>query len=104
MHPGDYIQYDMQDKTISKNRVAPEIIDSWIFNKVIFDKTPVTEVLNHIQEVYGFGYVLKNKSLKEKFFTGALPADDLSLLLKALEEAFDLKIIKKDKTLSITFK
>jgi transmembrane sensor len=104
MHPGDYIQYDMQDKTISKNRVAPEIIDSWIFNKVIFDKTPVTEVLNHIQEVYGFGYVLKNKSLKEKFFTGALPADDLSLLLKALEEAFDLKIVKKDKTLSITFK
>jgi transmembrane sensor len=104
MHPGDYIQYDMLDKTISKMKVAPQIIDSWIFNKVIFDKTPVTEVFDHIKAVYGLGYVLKNKSLNEKSFTGVLPADDLSLLLKALEEAFNIKIIKKDKTLLITFK
>ncbi|MBK7635670.1 MAG: FecR domain-containing protein [Saprospiraceae bacterium] len=104
MHPGDYIQYDVLDKTISKNKVASQIIDSWVFNKVIYDKTPVTEVLNHIKAVHGWGYVLKNKSLKDKSFTGVLPADDLSLLLKALEEAFDIKIIKKDKTLLITFK
>jgi transmembrane sensor len=104
MHQGDYIQYDMLDKTISKMKVAPQIIDSWILNKVIFEKTPVTDVFDHIKAVYGLGYVLKNTSLHEKSFTGVLPADDLSLLLKALEEAFNIKIIKKDKTLLITFK
>jgi len=104
MHPGDYIQYDTRDKTISKNKVAPEMVDSWTFNKVVFEKTEFIEVLNHIKEIHGMEYILKDKSLKDKLFTGVLPADDLTLLLKALEETFDINIIKKDKTILITLK
>lgn len=104
MHPGDYIQYDVMDKTISKNKVAPEKIDSWTLNKVVFDKTPFSDVLSHLKDVHGLGAVLKNKSLLDKSFTGTLPADDLDLLLKALEEAFDINMSIKDNTLLITLK
>lgn len=104
LHPGDYIQYDTRDKTISKNKAAPEMIDSWTFNKVVFEKTAFIEVLNHIKEIHGIAYVLKDKSLKDKLFTGVLPANDISLLLKALEEAFDINIIEKDRTIFITIK
>lgn len=104
MHPGDYIQYDTKDKTISKNKVALEMVDSWTFNKVVFEKTEFIEVLNHIKEIHGMEYILKDKSLKDKLFTGVLPADDLTLLLKALEETFDINILKKDKTILITLK
>ena len=38
-----------------------------------------------------------NNSLKDKLFTGVLPADNLSLLLKALEETFNIHIIEKNK-------
>jgi ferric-dicitrate binding protein FerR (iron transport regulator) len=47
---------------------------------------------------------LKNKSLQDKSFTGILPADDLDLLLKALEEAFDINMSIKDNKLLITLK
>ena len=104
MHPGDYIQYDVLDKTISKNKVASEKIDSWTLNKVVFDKTPFSDVLAHLKDVHGLGAVLENKSLLDKSFTGILPADDLDLLLKALEEAFDINISIKDNTLLITLK
>ena len=104
MHPGDYMQYDVLDKTISKNKVALEWIDSWTFNKVVFDKTPFSDVLSHLKDVHGLGAVLKNKSLLDKSFTGTLPADDLDLLLKALEEAFDINMSIKDNTLLITLK
>ena len=104
MHPGDYIQYDVMDKTISKNKVASEKIDSWTLNKVVFDKTPFSDVLSHLKDVHGLGAVLKNKSLLDKSFTGILPADDLDLLLKALEEAFDINISIKDNTLLINLK
>lgn len=104
MNPGDYIQYDILDKTVSKRKVPSEMIDSWIYNKVVFEKTKFVEVLEHIKEVHGIGYLLKNNSLKDKLFTGVLPADNLSLLLKALEETFDIHIIEKNKTISITLK
>jgi ferric-dicitrate binding protein FerR (iron transport regulator) len=104
MHPGDYIQYDVLDKTISKNKVAPEKIDSWTLNKVVFDKTPFSDVLSHLKDIHGLNAVLKNKSLLDKSFTGILPADDLDLLLKALEEAFDINMSIKDNTLFITLK
>lgn len=104
MHPGDYIQYDVLDKTISKNKVAFEKIDSWTSNKLVFDKTLFIDVLSHLKDVHGLGVVLKNKSLLDKSFTGVLPADDLDLLLKALEEAFDINMSIKDKKLFITLK
>lgn len=104
MHPGDYIQYDVLDKTISKNKVAPEWIDSWILNKIVFDKTPFSDVLSHLKEIHGLEVVLKNKSLLDRSFTGILPADDLDLLLKALEEAFDINMTIKDNKLLITLK
>jgi ferric-dicitrate binding protein FerR (iron transport regulator) len=104
MNPGDYIQYDIKDKTVSKKKVASEMIDSWIYNKVVFEKTKFMDVLDHIKEVHGIEYVLNNNSLKDKLFTGVLPADNLSLLLKALEETFDIHIIEKNKTISITLK
>lgn len=104
MHPGDYIQYDVLDKTISKKKVAPEKIDSWTLNKVVFDKTPFSDVLSHLKDIHGLNAVLKNKSLLDKSFTGILPADDLDLLLKALEEAFDINMSIKDNTLFITLK
>lgn len=104
MHPGDYIQYDVLDKTVSKNKVAPEWVDSWTSNKVVFDKTLFIDVLSHLKDVHGLGVVLKNKSLLDKSFTGVLPADDLDLLLKALEEAFDINMSIKDKKLFITLK
>ncbi len=104
MHPGDYIQYDVMDKTISKNKVASEKIDSWTLNKVVFDKTPFSDVLSHLKQIHGLGAVLENKSLLDKSFTGILPADDLDLLLKALEEAFDINISIKDNTLLINLK
>lgn len=104
MHPGDYIQYDVLDKTISKNKVAPEWIDSWILNKIVFDKTPFSDVLSHLKEIHGLEVVLKNKSLLDRSFTGILPADDLDLLLKALEEAFDINMKIKANKLLITLK
>ena len=104
MNPGDYIQVDKADKTISKIKVAPEIIDSWIHQKIVFEKTPFYEVLDHIKEIHGVEYILGNKTLKDKLFTGVLPANDLNLLLKALEEAFDINIRYKEKKILISLK
>lgn len=104
LNPGDYIQYDKLEKTIYKKKVVPEVIDSWTTNKLIFEKTTLQEVFNHIREIHGWGYVIMNHSLLEKTFTGVLPANDLDLLLKALEEVFDMDIKKKDKTLVVTLK
>lgn len=104
LNPGDYIQYDKLEKTMYKKKVVPEVIDSWTTNKLIFEKTTLQEVFNHIREIHGWGYVIMNHSLLEKTFTGVLPANDLDLLLKALEEVFDMDIKKKDKTLVVTLK
>lgn len=104
MHAGDYIQYDFKEKTISKKKVDLKTIDSWMYNKVIFDKTSLVEVFVHIKEVHGYNFVFRNKLLENKSFTGVLPSDDLNILLKALKEAFEIKITQQDNTFFISNK
>jgi ferric-dicitrate binding protein FerR (iron transport regulator) len=104
LKPGDYIQYDRQEKTLTKGKIASEVMDAWISDKIIFERTALPEVFNHIRDIHGWGYVLMNPSLAEKSFTGVLPVNDLDLLLKALEEVFNVYIEKKDKILVVKIK
>jgi ferric-dicitrate binding protein FerR (iron transport regulator) len=104
MHPGDLIQFDKKEKTIFKKKMAPEVVDAWIHNKVVFNKTPLTEVFQHIKDIHGLDFQLEEKVLLEKSFTGVLPANDLNLLIKSLEEVFDVIILRKKDMLLISLK
>ncbi|NER84933.1 MAG: DUF4974 domain-containing protein, partial [Leptolyngbya sp. SIO1D8] len=96
MEPGEMVEVNEDDKEISKKIVNPAIYSSWTENVLIFDKTPLEEVIKMIEDNYGYAVYTNNLNVEDLDFTGELYSSELSLILEYLSETFDLQIKKEN--------
>ncbi|GEO06125.1 hypothetical protein AAE02nite_37890 [Adhaeribacter aerolatus] len=105
MAPGDLVQIDYLQGTLSKNKVQnPEQYAAFIQNKIEFNNSPLSEVARVLQDNYGYKVTFLPASLANKWFTSSNPSNRLDLLFFALEKSFNLQVIQKGKHLTIQTK
>ena len=104
MHPGELVEVDHEEKDIVKRRVDVNAYTSWRNNKLIFDGTPVEDVLDIIENNFGYEVVLHQKSLGERLYTDTTPANNLDLLLAKLSIVYSLKVTRTDTQIIIQAK
>ena len=104
MKPGDLAAFSDTSRSFVLRHVDPDQYSSWIYQKLIFDHTPIADVAQMLEDNYGLSVVIAKPALAKKTFTATLPSDSLPVLLKALEESFNLQITQLDKKLIITDK
>jgi transmembrane sensor len=97
MKPGELIEVGSQSE-IKKQKVNPEIYNSWKINKLKFNQSTLQEIAFALEDIYGKKIIIENDSLKLRKFTGTVSRDNLNILLTGLSQAFDFEIIQnKDK-------
>ncbi|MDN5213173.1 FecR domain-containing protein [Fulvivirgaceae bacterium BMA12] len=101
MEPGEMVVVDRDEKEISKKIVNPEKYTSWTEGVLIFDKTPLEEVIRMIEDNYGYAVYTGNLNVRELDFTGELYSTELDLILEYLSETFDLKVKKENKKIML---
>jgi len=98
MNPGELVELNEGDAQFQKKIVNPETYIAWRHDELVFEATPITEIIDILEHNYGFEVeVQENAATQEMLFTGKAPADDISLLLKMLSETFDINISQADK-------
>ncbi len=68
---------------------------------LIFYSCSIDSIMSKIADVYSLEYLLENKGIINKPFTGYLPSNNLDEAISIIEYAFKCKISSKDKTLII---
>lgn len=96
MNPGELVEYSDEKKTISKREVDAEKHIAWSENKLIFEDTPLSEIVQILEDNYGLKVITQDSSLLSKRFTATYPADNIDILLKALSKSFDVVITAND--------
>lgn len=96
MHPGESIEVSATRPVPVKKYVKPEIYTAWRENKLIFEQTPLHQVLQTIEDYYGIQFILEDSSLSNEQFTGVLPNNDLGVILKSLSRTYGFTIYHKD--------
>ena len=94
MQPGDYAELAPARTAFRKKTVKPEHYSSWQDNKLIFEQTPLPEVLQTVEDFYGVRFVLADSTLAERKFTSTLPNNDLDVVLKSLERVFGFEVVR----------
>lgn len=100
MVPGEIVE--LADNHLLKKTAEVELYTSWKDNKLIFEETPVPQILEMIESRYGYTIELKTDYLDDKRYTGSSPADEVDLLLYKLSRLYDLSIRQEGKTLTIS--
>jgi transmembrane sensor len=104
MKPGELATFSDSSRVFHVQYVDPAKHSSWIYKRLIFEHTPMSDVATLLKETYGLSVLIPKSTLARKTFTATLPSDNLPILLKAIEESFNVHIEKLDNQLIITDK
>jgi transmembrane sensor len=99
MKPGDYVEFSNQQ--IQKKIVTKQDYIAWTENKLVFDNTPLTELVNIIKQHYGVDVKLEGENIEKQTINGIMPNNNLDVLLQALDATEEFKIIHKNDSITI---
>ncbi len=95
MKPGEQATLT-PDHTFTLIPVESAPVLAWTNNELIFEDTPLEEVAQTIEDLYGQPVIIESDSIRQLKLTGALPNNDMSTLLGLLHEIFAIQAIEKD--------
>ncbi len=101
MQPGEMVEIVPRTAKVAKTKVNPEKYSSWSSQLLVLDKTSLREIVAILEDTYGLQVTVADTSLLRHTFSGRVPKQDEEVLLLSLSKAFDLKITKDNKRLTI---
>lgn len=96
MQPGDLIIYqESEGKIINKHQVETAYHTSWKNGVLIFNSSPLIEVLQKIEETYGVHFEVKDSVDNQREINFPLPINRLETAISILNKTVvDLEIVK----------
>ncbi|HYC27414.1 MAG TPA: FecR domain-containing protein [Chitinophagaceae bacterium] len=104
LKPGEMVQYTQEDKAVVKETTNAGDHALWKDNRLKFDNTSLQDVIQLIEDTYGYKVVLADSTLLDRTISGTLSSENENVLFKALETMLDVKISISAKTATISKK
>ena len=103
MQPGERVEFDQQKNAISRGTANVQQATSWKRKELMLDHTTVQEVVDAIEENFGYKVVIENNNILGRQITGTatISMENEETLFKALEVILQIDIRKEDNTLHI---
>ena len=92
MKPGDF--FSLKATKIISTQANVSIKPAVLERHIVFDNTPFSQVAKEIERRYEVQVKILDPVLNDKLITGILPNNDLNVLLTALENSMDCRIIR----------
>jgi ferric-dicitrate binding protein FerR (iron transport regulator) len=86
---------------LEKRPVKNDSVLAWKEHKLIFDNTPLRELVKIIKEHYGINVTLASEAVGDMTISGILPNDNLDVLLQSLDATTDFEVVRENDTIMI---
>lgn len=93
--PGDWVQ--VAEHRTTRRRVRPDAYRAWTEHRLVFEAVPLADVLQTLEDRYGYRIQLADPALGQRTYTGVLPAlPDGGTLVRAVAETYGLRLTRSD--------
>jgi ferric-dicitrate binding protein FerR (iron transport regulator) len=92
LSPGEFV--DLREKLWEKKAVQRDSLMAWKEQKLVFDGTPLRELVTIINDHYGVHIKLADSSIGDQTISAILPNNNLEVLLRSLEATAEFDISK----------
>lgn len=91
--PGDFIAYSSKQKEITAfEQTSTEKHSSWKDGSLILIDKPVADILNKVEEIFGYEIIVNNPELLEERRTVAIPMDVFEVALPIMKRTLNAEI------------
>lgn len=102
MKPGQMIVYHSDNNSSLLQTVDPAVHMAWIDKRLVLRDVSVNEIIEYIQEYYGYNVKLQDTAIGLKRLEGTLELDDIEDVLFVLSSTLHIKIERERDTLIIS--
>lgn len=102
LKPGDAFIYDSSRQQLKDLARKPQVNKAWTNNEMDLDGYTLQEILDVLEDTYGYEITLKTPQLAQRRLTGTIPATNAEDILFVLKKVFNLKIDQKGNHLIIS--
>ncbi|SDL03956.1 ferric-dicitrate binding protein FerR, regulates iron transport through sigma-19 [Catalinimonas alkaloidigena] len=95
MQPGDLIEYAGGNRLIQQV-TQPTQYSTWKERYLVFDNTPMREIIEILEQDYGLQVTVKDPALLTETLTGKAPTATVDDLLASLASVFEIKMHRED--------
>ena len=99
LKPGDFVRFNSSD--LERSDVKTDSVIAWKDQKIVFNKTPLRELVTIVNDHYGVNLQLQNASLGDSTISGMMPNNNLDVLLQSLNATMEFDIIRKGDQITI---
>jgi transmembrane sensor len=102
LKPGELVNYNKDSKVLSKATINAADCSLWKENRLKFNNTPLREVIQLIEDDYGYKVEITDSTILDRTLGGTLSSENEQILFKAMENMLDVKITVNNKTVTIS--
>jgi ferric-dicitrate binding protein FerR (iron transport regulator) len=81
---GEMIDVDLNANSLNKRTVSYGNYPDWMHEKLVCDRTPLSEVCGEIERTFGISFQFSNQSLADITVTGVIDTKDLNIVLSTI--------------------
>ncbi|MGB3780875.1 MAG: FecR domain-containing protein [Tunicatimonas sp.] len=95
MQPGDLVALASPSAALTTQVVDPKDYTVWQEKKLVFKRTPITEVATMMEDYYGWEVILSDGDWADHRITGSIPTYDEEIFLEVLTESMGGQAIRE---------
>lgn len=101
MAPGEMVEFSEKSHQIARKEVNTAKYTSWKDGQLVFEDASIQDVVQLLEQNYGYEVQVDKNVSTEKHFNGIFPSDSVDVLLTALSKVYDLDIKRVNKNIII---
>ncbi len=100
MVPGEIVKFKGSTREIVREttETAPDMT-SWKNDVLVMEDTPVSQILQKVEEIYGVEVLIGNEAIKQERLTIGIPMKELDVVVPILEKSLEVKINRESSRL-----
>lgn len=94
--PGEMAEFSGGRKKVHIQQVDTTRYTAWLNQKLVFDNTPLNDILKDIKQIYGVKVDVREQDLLQQRISGSLVNTNLETLMNGLSKTLDIKVVQRD--------
>jgi ferric-dicitrate binding protein FerR (iron transport regulator) len=92
LNPGEKVLVTKKDGLLTKESIKGRLYNYYATHELVCDETPLHELVNSLNEVYGAHIVIGNKAIANLPITTVFKDQSLDQVLLVISETFKIKV------------
>lgn len=101
LEPGQLAEFNSNSDTIHTKYVNTKTYTSWTTQTLVFDQTPLVDVVDRLENTYGVKVVVRDTELYERKISGSVDNTSLGIITAALSTTLDTPIEVRDRAVYV---